>query len=76
MINENTPRERPSQAVFSVCADEAAVQAATAACFLVSGAHFVGEFRDYITSDKRPQFSPVLKNAPACVALIDFDAVY
>jgi len=73
MINENTPRERPSQAIFSVCADEATVQAATAACFLVSGAYFVGEFRDYITSDKRPQFSPVLKNAPACVALIDFD---
>jgi pilus assembly protein CpaE len=39
----------------------------------IEGAHFAGEFRDYITSDKRPQFSPALKNAASCVALIDFD---
>jgi pilus assembly protein CpaE len=65
--------ERASQAIFSVCADEAAVNAATAASFNVTGAHFVGEFRDYITSEKRPQFAPELKNAASCVALIDFD---
>jgi pilus assembly protein CpaE len=65
--------DRPSQAIFSVCADEAVVNAAMAVSLEVSGAQFAGEFRDYITSDKRPQFSPSLKNAAACVALIDFD---
>jgi pilus assembly protein CpaE len=68
----NSP-ERTNQAIFSVCVYEAIVNAATAASFKVSGAHFAGEFRDYITSDKRPQFSPSLKNAASCVALIDFD---
>lgn len=68
----NSP-ERPNQAIFSVCMDEADVNVATAASFKVNGAHFAGEFRDYITSEKRPQFSPSLKNATSCVALIDFD---
>jgi len=73
MNGEMNSPERASQAIFSVCADQAVVDAATAASFKVSGAHFAGEFRDYITSDKRPQFSPALKNAASCVALIDFD---
>ena len=71
MTDEMNSSERPDQAVFSVCADESVVTAATAASSKVSGAHFAGEFRDYITSDKRPQFSPSLKNAASCVALID-----
>jgi pilus assembly protein CpaE len=65
--------ERSDQAIFSVCADEAVVNVATAASLQVSGALFAGEFNDYITAEKRPQFSPVLKNADTCVALIDFD---
>jgi pilus assembly protein CpaE len=65
--------ERSDQAIFSVCADEAVVNVATAASLQVSGALFAGEFHDYITAEKRPQFSPVLKNADTCVALIDFD---
>lgn len=73
MTSDGNVQERLTQAVFSVCADEAVVQAATEASLNVSGAHFVGEFRDYITSDKRPQFSALLKNASSCVALIDFD---
>ena len=73
MTNDMNSPERPSQAIFSVCADEGAVSVAMAASLKVSGAHFAGEFRDYITADKRPQFSPTLKNATACVALIDFD---
>jgi pilus assembly protein CpaE len=73
MTSEMNLQESPSQAIFSVCVDEAVVSAATAASFKVAGAHFAGEFRDYITSDKRPQFSPSLKNAHSCVALIDFD---
>jgi pilus assembly protein CpaE len=39
----------------------------------IPGALFAGEFRDYITAEKRPQFSSLLKNADSCVALIDFD---
>ena len=73
MTSEMNSLERSAQAIFSVCVDEAVVEAATAASLKVSGAHFAGEFRDYITSDKRPQFSGSLKNAAACVALIDFD---
>jgi pilus assembly protein CpaE len=73
MTGEINSPNRPSQAIFSVCADETVVNAATTAAGKVAGAHFTGEFRDYITSDKRPQFSPLLKNAASCVALIDFD---
>lgn len=73
MTTDITSPERPVQAIFSVCADQAVVDAATMASSKVSGAHFAGEFRDYITANKRPQFAPVLKNAASCVALIDFD---
>jgi pilus assembly protein CpaE len=73
MTTERNSAERPNQAVFSVCMDEGDVNAATSATLKVTGAHFAGEFRDYITADKRPQFSPSLKNAASCVALIDFD---
>jgi pilus assembly protein CpaE len=70
---QTTQTIQSTQAIFSVCADEAVVDAATAASLKVSGAVFAGEFRDYITAEKRPQFSPLLKNAASCVALIDFD---
>ena len=73
MTSEMNSHEQSSQAIFSVCADEAVVAAATAAASRVPGAIFTGEFRDYITAERRPQFSPLLKNAPSCVALIDFD---
>jgi pilus assembly protein CpaE len=73
MTLELNSAERPNQAIFSVCMDETDVNAATSASLKVNGAHFAGEFRDYITSEKRPQFSPSLKNATSCVALIDFD---
>jgi pilus assembly protein CpaE len=66
-------KERPTQAIFSVCADEAVVNIATVAAFKLSGTQFAGEFRDYISAEKRPQFSPILKSAASCVALIDFD---
>jgi pilus assembly protein CpaE len=73
MTTELSSPDRPNQAIFSVCVDQAVVDAATTAAFKVPGAHFTGEFRDYITANKRPQFSPALKNAASCVALIDFD---
>ena len=65
--------EHSTQAIFSVCADEEVVQVATSASMNIPGALFAGEFRDYITAEKRPQFSSLLKNADSCVALIDFD---
>ena len=66
--------ERVTQALFCVCTDDAAALAADEAAAIVPGCVFFGEFRDYITAEKRPQFSPALKNATACVALVDFDA--
>jgi pilus assembly protein CpaE len=65
--------DRAKQAIFCVCADEGVVNAANAAALAVNGAVSFGEFRDYITAEKRPQFSPSLKGASSCVALIDFD---
>jgi pilus assembly protein CpaE len=64
---------KSEQAVFCVCADEAVVAAVTAASSKVSGSVFAGEFRDYITAERRPQFSPTLKTAGSLVALVDFD---
>ncbi len=61
------------QAIFCVCADEAVVAAANSSAEKLEEAAFFGEFRDYITADKRPQFSPTLKSAASCVALVDFD---
>ena len=73
MNGEMNLLEQPAQAIFSVCADEAVVGAATTAASRVAGAIFAGEFRDYITAERRPQFAPAIKNALSCVALIDFD---
>jgi len=73
MTRKTNTSEHSTQAIFSVCADADVVQVATSAAASISGAHFEGEFRDYITTDRRPQFSQTLKNASSCVALIDFD---
>jgi pilus assembly protein CpaE len=73
MTNAIKLKDRLSQAIFSVCADEAVVEIANQAALQVDGAEFAGEFRDYITADRRPQFSPLLKAAASCVALVDFD---
>jgi pilus assembly protein CpaE len=66
-------QERQVQAIFGVCAEDALMEVAGAAALKVSGAQFAGGFRDYITADRRPQFSAVLRNALSCVALVDFD---
>jgi pilus assembly protein CpaE len=73
MTTGSDSQDRPDQAIFSVCADEASVTAVTAAALKVPGAQFAGEFREYISAERRPQFSPLLKNAVSCVALVDFD---
>ena len=68
-----TANERPIQAIFTVCGDDALTNVTTTAASKISGAQFAGGFRDYITADRRPQFSPALRNALSCVALVDFD---
>jgi len=73
MTSNLNSTERSTQAIFSVCADADIVQVTNTAAANISGAHFAGEFRDYITAERRPQFSPALKSASSCVALIDFD---
>jgi len=73
MTRKSNLAEHSTQAIFSVCADADVVQAATTAAANISAARFEGEFRDYITTERRPQFSAELKNSTNCVALIDFD---
>ena len=66
-------QEHAIQAIFTVCVDDAVTEVATAAALKSTGTQFAGGFRDYISADRRPQFSPLLRNALSCVALIDFD---
>lgn len=66
-------KERLTQAVFCVCTDDAVSAMTNEAAAEIDGGAFLGEFRDYITAEKRPQFSPLLKNALSCVAVVDFD---
>jgi pilus assembly protein CpaE len=61
------------QAIFSVCAPEEVALAAMDAASTVSGSEFIGQFQEYITAERRPQFPEALKNAGGCVALIDCD---
>jgi len=62
-----------SYAVFSVCADAELLSLIVEAVGSAGHTFFAGEFRDYITLEKRPQFSPAIKEASACLAFVDFD---
>ena len=69
-----TMKEQSPQAVFCVAAgDEVMFARRPRPCSSVPGFVFAGGFGDYITAEKRPQFPQSMKNASACVALIDFD---
>ena len=70
----STANSQPAQALFTVCADPKVVESAMSASAALPGSLFVGEFKDYISADKRPQFPHMLKAASSCVALIDFDS--
>jgi len=63
----------PTYAVFSVCAGPELVSAAIAAAEQTPQTFFAGEFRDYVTIDKRPQFPHRLKEATTSLALVNFD---
>ena len=73
MSNSTRPSTAIALALFSVCADRDLVSAALEVTPGFPGAVFVGEFHDYITADKRPQFDSSMSEAAACVALVDFD---
>jgi len=62
-----------NQAIFTVCAATDVISAATDAALAAAGCVFAGEFHDYITADRNPQFSSAIKGATSCVALIDCD---
>ncbi|SEG52782.1 pilus assembly protein CpaE [Bryocella elongata] len=66
-------KSETSQAVFSVCATPDVASATAAATQSISGAEFVGEFQEYISGEKRPQFPSIINNADSVVALIDCD---
>jgi pilus assembly protein CpaE len=69
----NSKPDQILQAVFSVCASEEVAAAAMEATSSVAGSEFIGQFQEYISAERRPQFPESLKNAGGCVALIDCD---
>ena len=73
MQTNSTHSETILQAVFSVCASDEDASAVLAAAANVTGCQFAGEFHEYISANRRPQFSTALRTATACVALIDCD---
>src|ERR1700744_3457394 len=69
----DTSKPEVIQAVFSVCAAPEVAAAVVTAVGSVPDSEFIGEFQEYISSDKRPQFPPSLTEAVGCVAIIDCD---
>lgn len=72
-MRENISNSHVLQVVFSVCASPDVTATAHTAVDCVAGAQFVGEFQQYITAGRRPQFTPAVKNASCIVALVDCD---
>ena len=68
-----TNPEQLVQAVFSVCTTPDVSSTAVVAVSTVTGALFAGEFQEYISEDRRPEFPHAIKNALGIVALIDCD---
>jgi len=73
MPKETLQSDQTMQAVFSVCASPDVATAATTACAEVTGSSFVGEFHEYFSGGRRPEFTQALKAATGCVALVDCD---
>lgn len=73
-MQTNSSKSEPVlQAVFSVCVANEVVSSMIDTVASVGGADFIGQFQEYITADKRPQFPEVMKEAAGCVALIGCD---
>jgi pilus assembly protein CpaE len=60
-------------AVFTVCGDAELSNLASLAPSYFASVRYAGEFEDYITAERRPHFSPAIRQAALGVALIDFD---
>jgi len=73
MAKEKPQIDQNIQAVFCVCASPDVSATAMAACGEKAGSSFVGEFQDYFSGERRPEFSHALKSATGCVALVDCD---
>lgn len=69
--NDNTYTS--TLATFTVCADSELSDIAISAPVYVPGTEFAGDFSEYITKNRRPQFPPSIRSATSCVAFIDFD---
>ncbi len=73
MPTELSKSELTSQAVFSVCVSDEVSVAASEVIGALPGSDFIGQFQEYITAEKRPQYPDVMKEAAGCVALVDCD---
>ncbi len=61
------------QAVFTVCVSDEVALAIMDTTASLPGFDFIGQFKEYISAEKRPKFPEALDQAPGCVALIDCD---
>src|SRR5665213_70386 len=59
--------------VCTVCADRETAAKVMDECARSSDMEFAGEFHEYISRNKRPQFSSRVRDSAGSVALIDFD---
>lgn len=59
--------------LFTVCADQEIVARVMDGCAYISDTEFAGEFHDYISRNRRPQFSQRVKDSTTCIAIVDFD---
>ena len=73
MIPATARASEVNYAIFCVCPTQELLNGIMAASDLAPQTFFAGEFRDYITLEKRPQFSQAIKEARACLAFVDFD---
>jgi pilus assembly protein CpaE len=60
-------------ATFTVCADSELSNVAFSAPVYVPGVEFTGDFPEYLTKSRKPQFPTSIKEAASCIAFIDFD---
>lgn len=73
-MNAKSNSLAPSRYIlFTVCADPDTVARVIDGCAYVAETEFAGEFHDYISRNKRPQFSQRVKDSTTCIAVIDFD---
>lgn len=73
MHTEQSKPDLTVQAVFSVCVSDEASAATAEVLDSIPGSDYIGQFQEYITAERRPQYPDVMKEAAGCVALVDCD---